>query len=124
MDVADRFVAAFNARDLDALAGCVAPDATARVDGAPFPIEEGRDAIRDTSLAYLLAISPPLRAQRADHPDAALLLLDTEGRVDMAIQIEEAATLARTVVYYTVPHRPEVVETIASALCLTVAPPT
>ena len=121
MSAAERFVAAFNARDLEALADCVAPDATARVDGAPFPTEEGRQAIRDTSFAYLLGIDPPLRAQRVDHPEAALLLLDGQGRIDMAVRIEEVDSFARTIRYYTLPHRPLVVTAIADALGLPVA---
>ena len=121
MGVAKQFVAAFNARDLEALADCVAPNATARVEGAPFPTEEGREAIRDTSFAYLLGIDPPLRAQRVDHPEAALLLLDSWGRIDMAVRIEEVDGRAQTIQYYTMPHRPLVLTAIADSLGLPVA---
>ncbi|MHC4955536.1 MAG: hypothetical protein ACYTGZ_16920 [Planctomycetota bacterium] len=113
MGCAGAFAAAFNARDLDALAACVASDATARVDGAPFPDEQGRETIRDTSLVYLLRDEVPLLARTVDHPDVAILLLDHDGRLDVAIRVEESDGLASSLLYYTVPHRREIMEGIA-----------
>ncbi|MEE8107195.1 MAG: nuclear transport factor 2 family protein [Planctomycetota bacterium] len=117
------FVDAFNARDLDALAACLATDASAVVDGSPFPVERGRDAIRDTSLAYLLDREKELTARAADHPDAQVLLLDTAGRLDVAVALERSADgLLVSLTYFTMPHRPEIVAAIASACDLQPAP--
>ena len=121
MDWADAFVAAFNRRDLAALAGLVATDAVARVDGAPFPEERGREVIRDTSLAYVLGEDLALHARPTEHPDVEVLLLDADGRLDMALAVEHADGLARSIVYYTTPHRREVMSDIANALGLSLA---
>ena len=112
----DAFVSAFNAGDLDALAACVSTDAVAQVDGAPFPQEVGRAMIRDTSFQYLLGLG--LRARAVDHPDAAVVLLDEDGCVDMAVRIEEADGHATSLLYYTLPHRREIVAAIARDLGL------
>lgn len=79
MSFPESFVAAFNARDLQALAARLAPEATARVVGAPFPEEVGRDAIRETSLAYLLGDGSRLRAEGIQHRTADILLFDDRG---------------------------------------------
>ncbi len=114
------FVAAFNAHDLDALAGCLAPDATAVVDGSPFPVERGRVEIRETSLTYLTG--QDLYARAADHPEAAVLLLDDAGRLDMAVRVEELEGQITSLTYYTMPHRAEVVTRIAEDCGLEVSP--
>ena len=124
---ADAFVAAFNRRDLGALAYLLAPDAVARVDGAPFPEERGREQVRETSLAYVVAEEQGLRARTASLavteglPATPVLLIDDAGRLDMAIAVEQSGGLATSLVYYTVPHRPELVGEIARTLGLTVA---
>jgi len=101
----DRFAAAFNERDLDALAACVAEDATARVDGAPFPEEKGRDEIRATSLRYLLE-DEDLRAVRHGAIDGWILLQDVEKRLDTAIECATSGGAVTALRYVTAPHRP------------------
>ncbi len=118
---ADAFVAAFNRRDLGALADLLAPDAVARVDGAPFPEERGREQVRATSLAYVVGEEQGLRARTADLAATPVLLIDGAGRLDMAIAVEQCDGLATSLVYYTVPHRPEFVSEIARTVGLTVA---
>jgi len=122
VDVAEAFVAAFNTRNLAGLAACLAPDAVARVEGAPFPEERGRDAIRATSLPYMLGDENALRAQTIGHPEASVLLLDQRGRLDIAIRMEVSEGKAISLAYYTMPHCPEVVRRIAAAVGLEVAP--
>ena len=109
-------MAAFNARDLEALAECLAPDAKARVEGAPFPEEVGRETIRDTSLAYLLGEDARLHAEAVDHPEVSVVLFDGRGRLDVAIEFEESDGLAVSLTYYTVPNAPERLAAIASDL--------
>ena len=121
MAFAESFADAFNARDLDALASCVALDATARVEGAPFPEEVGRETIRDTSLSYLLSADPPLRAEAVEREDAAVLLLDARGRVDVAILVRESGGLANLLVYLTAPHAPDRLRKVAADLGLRIA---
>ena len=118
---ADAFVAAFNRRDLGALADLLAPDAVARVDGAPFPEERGREQVRETSLAYVVGEEQGLRARTADLPATPVLLVDDAGRLDMAIAVEQKDGLATSLVYYTTPHRPELVGEIARTVGLSVA---
>jgi hypothetical protein len=102
---------------------CLAPDATAVVDGSPFPIERGRTAIRDTSLAYLLDPEKVLTARDVDHPDAAILLLDATERLDVAIAVSRSPDgLLASLTYFTMPHRPEIVAAIATACGLEPAP--
>jgi len=103
MDLLDRFAAAFNDRDLDALAGLLADDAVARVDGASFPEERGRDAIRTTSLPYLLR-GTELRAVRRE---AWILLRDAAGRLDCAVETATDGERITTLRYVTEPHRPD-----------------
>ena len=123
---ADAFVAAFNRRDLGALADLLAPDAVARVDGAPFPEERGREQVRATSLAYVVGEEQRLRARTAGLPvteglpATPVLLVDVAGRLDMAIAVEQSDGLATSIVYYTTPHRPELVGEIARAVGLKV----
>ena len=123
MAFVDDFVAAFNARDLDALANCVTPDATARVEGAPFPEEVGRETIRDTSFAYLLGDAPKLHGEVVRHADTSILLLDEQGRVEVAIQVEEIGGRGRSLVYFTMPNAPERLMRIARDLGRPVAEP-
>ena len=122
MDVAEAFAAAFNTRNPAGVAACLAPDAVARVEGAPFPEEQGRDAIRDTSISYLLGDENPLRAITVGHPEASVLLLDQEDRADVAIRIEVGDSQVRSLVYYTLPNCPEVLERVAEATGFPVAP--
>jgi len=103
MDLLDRFAAAFNDRDLDALASLLADDAVARVDGAPFPEERGRDMIRKTSLPYLLG-TEELRAVRHD---GWILLRDAEGRLDCAVEAGTDGEWITSLPYVTEPHRPD-----------------
>ena len=121
MSWADSFVDAFNRRDLDALASLVATDAVARVDGAPFPEEQGRAAIRNTSLAYMAGEELGLTARTANLPDTPVLLLDDQGRLDMAVEVRERDGLATSLVYYTMPNRPERVRAVAAAVGLAAA---
>ena len=103
MDLRDRFAAAFNDRDLDALASLLAEDAVARVDGAPFPEERGRAAIRATSLPYLLR-DRDLRAARLE---GWILLRNADGRLDCAIETRTDGERITALRYVTEPHRPE-----------------
>lgn len=112
MEVFDRFAAAFNARDLDALADCLADDAVARVDGAPFPEEKGRDVIRKTSLPHLLEGSE-LRAVRSDTMQGWILLRDAAGRLDCAVEVTECDGRIAALRYVTAPHRPEELRSLA-----------
>lgn len=122
MDVAEAFVAAFNTGNLAGAAACLAEDAVARVEGAPFPEEQGRDTIRDTSLAYLMNDDKPLRADTVGIPDASILLLDEAGRVDVAIRIEVTDGKMTSLVYYTMPHCAEQLTKIAESVGRPVAP--
>jgi hypothetical protein len=121
MECIDRFVQAFNERDLTALAACLAADATAVVEGAPFPVELGRDAICKTSLPYLLDRSMALEARRVDHAAIAVALLDGAGRIDVGVETEEASGLLTSLRYLTMPHRPDELRSIAGDLGLAVA---
>jgi len=105
VELVDRFVAAFNAGDLDALAACLAEDATARVDGAPFPEERGRAAIRETSLPYLLGEG--LRAIPCGTLEGWIGLHDGEKRLDVAIEFRSEGDGITWLRYVTAPHRPE-----------------
>ena len=115
MDVAEGFAAAFNTRNAAGVAACLAPDAVARVEGAPFPEEQGREMIRETSIAYLLGDENPLRAITVGHPEASVLLLDAQDRADVAIRLEVGDGLVKSLVYYTLPNCPEVLTRVAAA---------
>ncbi|MHC4451023.1 MAG: nuclear transport factor 2 family protein [Planctomycetota bacterium] len=121
MECIDRFVQAFNERDLAALAACLAEDATAVVEGSPFPVESGREAIRTTSLPYLLDESMALRAKAVDHPSIAIALLDAQGRLDVAIEAKQTHGSLASLRYFTMPHRPDDLRSIAGDLGLGVA---
>jgi ketosteroid isomerase-like protein len=103
MDLFDRFATAFNDRDLDALAELLADDAVARVDGAPFPEERGRDMIRKTSLHYLLEEN----ALRAARHEGWILLRDGDGRLDCAVEARTDGDRITSLRYVTEPHRPD-----------------
>jgi len=122
MDVAEAFAAAFNTRNPASVAACLDPDATARVEGAPFPEEKGRDAVRDTSIAYLLGDENPLSAITVGHPEASVLLLDEQNRADVAIRFEVGDGVVQSLVYYTMPHSPDVLTRVAEASGYPVAP--
>lgn len=121
MECIDRFVQAFNERDLAALAACLAEDAIAVVVGSPFPVESGREAIRVTSLSYLMDEAMALRAKSVDHPTIAIALLDAEGRLDVAIEAKLADGSLASLRYFTMPHCPDELRAIASDLGLVVA---
>jgi ketosteroid isomerase-like protein len=112
MDLLDRFAVAFNDRDLDALASLLADDAVARVDGAPFPEERGRDMIRKTSLPYLLG-NEGLRAVRRE---GWILLQDADGRLDCAVEAKIDGERITALRYVTEPHRPEELRRLAVLL--------
>ena len=52
-DILDQFVASFNERQLSSLASLLNVGAVAQVVNAPFPREEGREAIMNTSIPYM-----------------------------------------------------------------------
>lgn len=121
MECIDRFVHAFNERDLTALAACLAEDAVAVVEGSPFPVESGREAIAVTSLPYLMDEAMALRAEAVDHPTIAITLLDAQGRLDVAIEAKQADGSLASLRYFTMPHRPDELRAIASDLGIAVA---
>lgn len=104
------FVQAFNARDPERLSGLLAHDASAKVLGAPFPLEEGPEVIRATSFAHLLEADPPLTASRARIVSGECVLLRTEegrGPIDTVILFGLADFRIQHLDYVTAPHVPE-----------------
>lgn len=99
----ERFVAAFNARDLDALAALLEEDAEAEVVGIVF--EQGRAAIRDGSLHHTLfdeAGDP--RAELGSFEGEAVVLLwylvEGERRLGDVLRFAEDEGGLRSLRYY------------------------
>lgn len=112
-----RFIDAFNARDLPAMEEVLAPDATAQVVAAPFPVEQGAPAIMATSIPYLL--DSELHASAADVEEAPGILLRAaagSGPIDVAIQVIADANLIARLDYITGPHQPERLRALGAAL--------
>ena len=62
-----------------------------------------------------------LRAEAVEREDAAVLLLDARGRVDVAILVRESGGLANLLVYLTAPHAPDRLRKVAADLGLRIA---
>jgi hypothetical protein len=105
----ESFAAAFNRGDLDALVDLLAPDATAEVLDAGFPVERGAEAIARTSLPYLLGAEDPLRAATVLLEGRPWVLLRTAagtGAVDMALRLEAVGDRVVRIEYVTAAHQP------------------
>jgi hypothetical protein len=92
--LAAQFEAAFNLRDLDALAALLAPEATAQVLGSELHVEEGPATIRDTSLRYLLREEEgSLQAEARQHEGGNYILIrrsQGERPLDCAVRMSAA----------------------------------
>ena len=107
------FAKAFNARDLTALTGLLAPDATTELVGSGFPPEQGAGAIREGSLAHLLE-GDGLSAAPLDVDGSRYVAFrDEDGELDSlaALTVEGSAiTMLR---YHTRWHDEAFVERVA-----------
>ena len=113
------FVAAFNARDLDALRALLAEDATAQVLGAPFPEERGAAAIATTSLPHLLEPDADLGAALAEHDGRRLVLLRRDrgaGPLDTVVEASVSGGRVRRLAYTVAPFRPDELAALGDAL--------
>jgi hypothetical protein len=113
----DRFVHAFNARDLDALKGLFAPGAIGEVVGSGFGIENGPDDIAAKSLRHMLGDGEdPLRAESFTYDAMTwVLFLDRTGALDAAASITTTGDRITTIRYHVVHFSRELLTTIAQA---------
>ena len=110
-----RFVEAFNRGDVTEIGDALAPDASARVLGAPFPEEQGRDVILRTSIPHLLDGS--LRAEPVDVEGAPGVVLCTEdGAIDVAVLVSVDEVHVTQLHYVTGPHEPDRLRAVGVAL--------
>ncbi len=118
-DALDRFVEAFNQRELPAIRETLAEDAIAQVTGAPFPHEVGRDAIAEVSLPYLF--DSDMMASVVDVEGERGLVLRTEvgrGPVDVVIAVGADDRGITRIDYVVAPHEPVRFAAICEALGL------
>ena len=122
----ERFVKAFNGRQVPRVAELLAPDATAEVLGSPFPVEHGREVIARTSLPHVLAPEAGLVASLGVAKGTPWILLRTQdgaGPIDTAIRIDHEGTRVTRIEYVVAPHEPMALRAIGAQLGLpTVAP--
>ena len=119
--VHERFVEAFNARQVPRVADLLTDDATAEVLGSPFPVERGRDAIASTSLPHVLDPGAGLVASvvHADgHPWILLRADEGQGPIDTAIRIDHEASRVTRIEYLVAPHQPEALRALGAQLGL------
>lgn len=114
----------FNARDLQGMVNLLAPDATAEVLDAGFPVERGRDVIARTSFPHVLGLGddtdggrPVARLWCDSATENKLVLLVSDGALDTAMRIEldEAGTSITRIEYLVGWQRPAELRTIAMA---------
>ena len=108
------FAAAFNARDIDAMAALLTPDATAQVVGAPFPEECGADKIRVTSFPYLCDARLTASVVEIEGTEWVLLRNDA-GEIDTALDVRRDGDLVTRIEYIVAPHRPERLRALGAA---------
>lgn len=115
-DVVDRFIAAFNNRDREALRDLLAADATAEVLDAGFGTEQGPDAIVRISLAHMLdPQATPLVARRPHRPQEDLVLFFTENTLDCAARLVARDARIVRIEYLVRAFREAEVEALAAA---------
>lgn len=112
----DKFVAAFNARNLDGLKALLATDATAQVIGAPFPVERGADVIAATSLPHMLGGDERLSAESFNHDGKPWVLFRApDGTLDTVATIAFERGLITRIEYFVTHFAAKVVAKIAKA---------
>jgi len=119
--VHERFVAAFNGREIPRIAELLATDATAEVLGSPFPVERGRDVIAGTSLPHVLDPGAGLVASFALAAGQPWILLrgdEGRGPIDTAIRIDHEGSRVTRIEYVVAPHQPEALRTLGAQLGL------
>ena len=115
MNETDRFVDAFNRRDLDGLVSLLAAGASTELVGSGFEPERGPDRIRAGSLTHMLGgEGEPLVAEAAG-VDLVLLTQGPQGPVDMAVTIEANDGAIERLRFHTLWHDRETVAVMAKA---------
>ena len=112
-ELAEKFAAAFNARDLDAMAALLAENATAEVSKSDFGVEEGRQKIKETSLPHILGDESdpkPLAAETWNEDGTTYVLLrEAEGdrALDCALKLEAGQGQIQRIDYLVLYHELE-----------------
>jgi hypothetical protein len=115
--VIEKFVEAFNARDLARLKALLAPGATAQVMGSPFPVEHGPDVIASTSLPHMLGGSGEQLTAEAFHEGGQdwVLFVASDGTLDTAATIASNEGRITRIEYFVTHFAMDTVRRLAKA---------
>ena len=112
-DLLGQFATAFNARDVGALKGMFADDATSQVVGSPFPEEHGIEEIGAKSLSHMLDEDTPLTASVAQVDGKGVVLFrEAAGKLNAAAWVSEAGGKITRTEYITEWHSAEQLQLI------------